>query len=59
MNEGTYVYFFELNPIAAIITTATYMKNPYTHAGYPNTVPGAPKDGQDALVFANSSRYER
>lgn len=33
------------------------MKNPYTQAGYPKTVPGAPGAGQLA-VEANNSWYD-
>lgn len=34
---------------------AAYMKNPYTHAGYPNTVPGAPGAGQVMALVPKSS----
>ncbi|KKW17171.1 MAG: hypothetical protein UY56_C0001G0025 [Parcubacteria group bacterium GW2011_GWA1_50_14] len=44
-------------PRKDITTKITYMKNPYTHAGYPKTVPGAPGAGQEATVEPNSSLY--
>jgi hypothetical protein len=34
------------------------MKNPYTHAGYPKTVPGAPGAGHAAAEEPNTSRYD-
>lgn len=36
-----------LSPVAATAPTTRYMKNPYTQAGYPSTVPGVPIVGQD------------